>query len=126
MKTHPLAKALRLLADILESHPNTEMSNLGKVIGLTNGLDKRRVAVNLKTLHSLSKIRKKEWMKLTEDYGFNIDIKPRDSSRNILGKLLNYLDANPNAIDTLKRKAQESSEGPSALNQALDILLEDL
>jgi len=43
-----------------------------------------------------------------------------------MGKLLNYLDANPEAVDTLKRKAKETSQAPSALSRALDILLEDL
>jgi hypothetical protein len=126
MKTHSLAKTLRTLADILESYPNTELSDMSSPFWISGSLNKKQVAVNLKTLHSLSKIKKKEWVELIRDYGFNIEIKLRDSSRNIIGKLLNYLDANPNAINTLKRKAQETREEPSALTQALDTLLEDL
>jgi hypothetical protein len=126
MKTHSLAKALRLLADALEAHPNKEVSDLDTVLGVKSEIDTRQVAINLKTLHSLSKINKRDWVKLIQGYGFKIDFKPRDSSRNIMGKLLNYLDANPEAVDTLKRKAKETSETPSALSRALDILLKDL
>lgn len=126
MKTHSLAKTLRTLADILESYPNAELSDMSSPFWISGALNKKQVAVNLKTLHSLSKIKKKEWVELIRDYGFNIEIKLRDSSRNIIGKLLNYIDANPNAINTLKRKAQETREEPSALTQALDTLLEDL
>jgi hypothetical protein len=126
MKTHALAKTLRALADIFEQNPNIELSKFGKIDEKKSGLDTKQVATNLRTLHSLSKINKQEWVKLIDNYGFNIDIAPRDSSRNIIGKILNYLDANPQAIDTLKRKAKESSGNQSALNQALDILLKDL
>ena len=126
MKTHSFAKALRLLANVLEASPNMEVSELTTALGVRSEIDTRQVAINLKTLHSLSKIKKREWIKLIQDYGFKIDIKYRDSSRNIIGKLLNYLDANPNAIDTLKKKAKETSEKSSALSRALDILLEDL
>lgn len=126
MKTHSLVKALRLLADALEAYPNTEVSELGNVWGVRSESYTRQVAINLKTLHALSKIKKGDWVKLIRDYGFEIDIKARDSSRNIMGKLLNYLDANPEAVDTLKRKAKETPERPSALSRALDILLEDL
>ena len=126
MKTHALARVLKTLAVIFESGPNVEISDLGSTITDRSRLDARQVALNLNTLHSLSKINKREWTRLINEYGFRIDIQARDSSRNIIGKLLSYLDANPEAIDTLKRKAKESPDGPSALNKALDILLKDL
>jgi len=74
--------------------------------GETSGLNTKQVAINLRTLHSLSKINKQDWLKLINEYGFDLNIEPRDSSRNIIGKLLSYLDANPQAIDTLKRKVE--------------------
>ncbi|MBW1795348.1 MAG: hypothetical protein JRJ38_13120 [Deltaproteobacteria bacterium] len=126
MKTHSLAKALRKLSGILESYPNTELSNFGRLFEKELLLDKRQVAVSLKNLFSLSKISRKEWINLIDDYGFIIDIKPRDSARNIIGKLFNYLETHPEAIDILKRKSRESDGKPSALVQALDILLEDI
>lgn len=126
MKTHTFAKALRTLADSLEQYPNTELSRVGAILRGTSELDTKQVAINLRTLHSLSKINKQDWLKLIREYGFSIHIQPRDSSRNIIGKLLNYLDANPQAIDALKRKGEESPGSPSPLNRALDILLKDL
>jgi hypothetical protein len=125
MKTHAFAKGLRSLADLLEQFPNTELSGLDAILRGTSKLDTRQVAINLRTLHSLSKINKQDWVRLISEYGFNIDIQPRDSSRNIIGKLFNYLDANPQAIDVLKQKG-EASGSPSPLNRALDILLKDL
>lgn len=124
MKTHQLAKALRTLSSILEQGPNVDIEKFNSCI--KNDLSNREIAVNLKTLYSLSKINKQDWIKLIDDFGFKIDIQQRDSSRNIIGKILNYIDANPSAIDTLKIKAKESSSSPSALNKALDILLKDL
>ncbi len=126
MKIHSLAKALRTLANVFETCPNIEVKDLGSILGQSSETYSKQVALNLKTLHSLSKISKKEWVKLIQGYGFSIDLKPRDSSRDVIGKILNYLDSNPEAVDILKKKGNVPSEGPSALSQALDILLEDL
>jgi len=125
MKTHALANALRLLASALEAKPNMEITELGTIFGSKGDLDSREIAVNLRTLHGLSRIRRQEWVNLIHEYGFDIEFNARDSSRNILGKLLSYLDSNPQALDTLKRKGKEASDRPSALRQALDILLGD-
>jgi hypothetical protein len=126
MKTHALAKTLRTLADIFEQSPNIELSKFGDTPSEKSELDTKQVAINLRTLHSLSKINKQDWLRLINEYGFSINIEPRDSSRNIIGRVLSYLDANPQAIDTLKQKSKESPGSPSALNRALDILLQDL
>ena len=126
MKIHYLAKSLKEFADILYQLPDKEISELSNYFKLPNELDTRQVALNLKTLHALSKIKKQEWIKVINDYNFDIVIEARDSARNIIGKILNYLDANPSAIDTLKRKAKETKGKQSALSQALDILLTDL
>lgn len=125
MKTHTLAKALRTLADIMESIPNTELSDFS-LPKQNSQRTNDEIAVNLKTLASLSKISKKQWIDFIDDYGFSIDIKPRDSARNILGKLFNYLDANPQAVNILKTKPRKSATKSSTLMQALDVLLEDI
>ena len=124
MKTHSLARALRQLADALEAGPNIEMSKKLR-LGQLELPDSDSVAVNLETLMALSRISKTEWLKLIRDYGFEIDVRPRDASRDILGRLLAYLDSHPEAIATLRRRAHSEERGPSALTQALDVLLKD-
>jgi hypothetical protein len=126
MKTHSLAKALRSLADLLEIGPNVELTNLRLGNDNISKLDEKQVAVNLKTLFSLSKISRKEWINLISGFGFTLDITPRDSSRNIIGKLLSYLDSNPEAVELLKKKSRENRTQPSALVEALDVLLGDI
>lgn len=126
MKTHSLAKALKSLAKILEAGPNVELSKLDALHKDSQTTDPKSVALNLKTLVSLSRINKQEWITLIDDYGFDIQFNQRDSARNIMGKLLTYLDSNPEAMDVLKKKSGDNKKKPSALTTALDILLEDI
>jgi hypothetical protein len=126
MKTHNLAKALRELANVLESGPNVLLSNLSSLHKQTGGIDSETVAVNLRTLLALSRISKKEWVNLINEYGFKIRLNPRDSARDIIGKLFRHLDSHPEAVDLLKKKSQETGKEPSALIKALDVLLEDV
>lgn len=123
MKTYELAKTLRQLAKILESGQNVDINNL-VVDTECSKLNPKEVAVNLHTLLALSKIDKKQWIELISEFNFPINFEARDSARNILGKLMNYLEANPDAIDILKQKSKPSTSNKlSPLSQALDILL---
>jgi len=124
MKTHSLAKALRTFADILEAAPNTDISKFDLSSKKVKHVKTAEVTVNLRTLFSLSKISKKGWTELINDCDFPIDVDTKDSSRNIIGKLLNHLDANPEAVAMLKNRLDKSDEKPSSLLQALDVLLE--
>lgn len=126
MKTHAISKILRSLADILEKNPNVELSELDLQPKERRKMNKDQIAVNLETLHALSRIKKPDWMEMINDYGFNIDIATRDSARNIIGKLLNFLDSNPDAINKLRTRSRETLDRPSPLSQALDILLKDV
>ena len=125
MKSHSLAHALRTLADILEQGPNTELSNL-EVLNKGQFLSSEQIAVNLSTLAALSKIKKPQWIEFINNYQFDIQITTRDSSRNILGKLLTYLDKHPEAVNLIKKRSLSSKSGSNALSKAFDILLEDL
>jgi hypothetical protein len=126
MKAHNLAKVLRKLADVLESGPNVPLSDFSSFHKQVGGIDSEVVAVNLRTLLALSRINKKEWVNLINEYGYEIKLNPRDSARDVLGKLLRYLDSHPEAIDLLKKWSQEKGKEPSALSKALDVLLEDV
>ena len=127
MKTHLLAKALRNLADILESGPNVELTKSVSLGGAAEESKHDEVAVSLHTLAALSRISKKEWLDLINSFGFDIQVKPRDSARNIIGKLLNYLDADPSAASALRQRSERAKKGESSrLLQALDILMKDV
>lgn len=123
MKTHAMAKSLRILADILEATPNTEL-NKDITLNKENSLKASEVAVSLQTLLKLSKFNKKDWVRLVKEYNFNIEIKDRFSSRDIIGKILAYLDKNPEAIDKMKRKSSKERENDSPLMKALDLLVQ--
>lgn len=123
MKTHELAKALEFFASILRSGPNValEEAEVRKVGGTEN---MQEIAVNLSTLSRLSQIDKKEWLTFVEMYKIPIEIRPRDASRDIIGKLLKYLEANPQEHERIQKpKAGETSESSPELMKALSILL---
>lgn len=125
MKSHSLANALRTLADILEQGPNTEISNI-QMLNKNENLSSEQIAVNLSTLAALSKIKKFQWVEFINNYNFDIPINTRDSSRNIIGKLLTYLDKHPEAVNLIKRRSFSTKSGSSALSKAFDILLDDI
>ncbi|MNL70966.1 hypothetical protein D3C87_1960450 [compost metagenome] len=58
------------------------------------------------------------------EYDIDIEIRPRDANRDIVGKILNYLAANPMARENLlktgsKKNVSESAELANALNLLL-------
>jgi hypothetical protein len=125
MMSHDLASALLLLAKVLKAAPNVEISQLDfskrkERITTTQGL-----ALNLSTLAELSRIERQQWASLIEEYQLPIELRPRDASRDILGKLLRYLEENADAREKLKKSAtrgpvQASPEVMRALSSLLD------
>jgi hypothetical protein len=121
MNTHDLAKELRRLADALESAPRLE---LGKK---WDRLDHRRAdneGLPLNALVELSRFSKQEWLNLVVELGLEVDIRSRDASRDILGKVLKALEEQPEATERLKKSVKERrSEGSPELAKALSLLL---
>jgi hypothetical protein len=124
MKTHSAAKTLRMLANVLESLPNMELSKLANSLQNKDVDEAKQFTPSIMTLYALSKTSKQEWRKRIIEYGFPINISPRDSSRDIIGKLFKYLDNNPEAQNIMKTKVKDTKKEQSALDKALDILLE--
>ena len=81
------------------------------------------LALNLATLAALSRIDKHEWIDFIEQHRFPIEIRPRDAARDILGKLLKFLEEEPAAIEYLQHRAQSESVAPPELSRALRALL---
>lgn len=125
MKSHELAQALSVLSKLLKSGPNVELSQL-KVRELFDSHNPKDLALNLSTLVSLSSVDKQKWMELIRENGFPIEVRPRDASRDIFGKLCAYLEANPQAQDRLKANVNKTSGKSSPeLMRALATLLKD-
>ena len=129
MKTHELASALTQLAKILRAGPDIDLGDI-KILDKTVDdarLDNLTVAVGLDTLVGISQIDKQQWIALTEEYNIPINITLRDSSRNILGKLLRYLSDNPQAHeqfkDNINKKTNKAS--PELMRAFSSLLKED-
>ena len=127
MKTHELARALTLLSRILKSGPNVDLKELDlsshESIKKSGNAD---IELGLSTLVSLSRVDKQQWLSIIDDYGFPIEVRKRDASRDILGKLLRYLEKTPEARKRLADGAKEkSTQASPELLRALEVLIKD-
>ena len=126
MKTYEFANALMTLAKMLKSMPNQEFDNLvlPRQEGPAKELERSEAVVGINTLANLSKIDKKQWLNLIEEHGFDIPVRARDANRDIIGKLLRYIDKNENAKEAIQKSAEQSDSTSShELNRALSILM---
>lgn len=124
MNTYEAAKVLSSLATALRSAPNQTLEELAE--GGSRKVDTGSVDVPraLSMLVALSHFDKMQWMQVAEELRLPVDIRSRDASRDIMWKILRYLEANPEARHRLtssvtKQRTQTSPE----LAQALEFLL---
>lgn len=126
MKTHELAKQLSALSKALKILPNMNIEDLGSLGRPSRTLSDDSIAMGLTTLAALSDVDKTQWQNFILDHQMPIDVRPRDASRDILGKILTYLQANK---DARRRLANSSANRPSStspeLQRALQLLLRD-
>lgn len=127
MKTHEVAKVLFELANILRNMPNEPIEDLG--FGhLRTTVDQASVPVALRTLVALSSIDKAQWLQLIKEHNFPIETRPRDASRDIMGKLLRYLEQNRDARErlsqTVRKSRAETTTSPELL-RAFRVLLDE-
>jgi hypothetical protein len=129
MLTHELAEALRKLAAALKRGPNVDVGQISLMEDFFAPSRRPRprtedLPLALNALLSLSRFDKYEWMDLIEALGLPIQVRARDASRDILGKVLKVLEQEPGAREQLERhvKAQRASASPE-LARALSSLL---
>lgn len=132
MYTHELAEALRKLASLLKSGPNVQLGDLSDLIS-TMARDRPSpprsarpgdLPIALSALLSLSRVDKNEWLSLIQDLNLDIDIRPRDASRDIMGKVLKTLEVNPDARRRLEIRVHNKDVRASPeLARALSSLL---
>lgn len=131
MKTHELAEALTLFAMMLKRGPNIDVKDLALIDRFsTESTSSRKrskkddLPVALSALLSLSRIDKREWIELITDLGLGLEINSRDSSRDVVGKVLRLLEKDAHARNLLATRVQskQAQASPELMN-ALSSLL---
>ncbi len=128
MNTHELSRALNSLARVLRSGPRVEVDDLQEISGvkLKKDMSSKEIKIGLSHLVALSRVDKSKWIDLIKEYHFPISLRARDASRDVLGKLLRYLEQNPEARERIKRSTYEAGMKASPkLMKALDSLLRE-
>ena len=124
MNTYDAAKVLSSLATALRSAPNQSFDELAE--GGNRKVETRSVDVPraLSMLVALSHFDKMQWMQVADELKLPVDIRSRDASRDIMWKILKYLESNPEARKRLTHSPnkQRSNTSPE-LAQALELLL---
>jgi hypothetical protein len=78
----------------------------------------------LSALVSLSQFDKAQWRAVIEEYGFPVEVRAAESTRDVVGKLLKHLEQDADARKKLKQAVERSKSGISPeLMNALDFLL---
>ena len=108
---------LKELTAKLSDGPNVSLSD----VRIAKQMDD--MAVGLRMLSSLSNYSKQQWVALANEYQMKIEFNPRDSARDALGRVLRYLDANPEMVPTLGTKSKRTKVDTSELENALTKLL---
>lgn len=130
MKAHELSKALLALSRILKSGPDIDvedwsiLSKSTSPVSKSSHLKESDIPSALYTLVKLNDVSKTQWLSLINEYDIDVEIRPRDATRDIVGKILNYLAANPIARENLlktgsRKNVTESTELANALNLLL-------
>jgi hypothetical protein len=126
MRSHDLAQSLTTLARLLKSGPNVDLAQLRLKDMFGGPHSSQELALNLSTLVSLSSVDKSKWLDLIREHRFPIEVRPRDGSRDIFGKLCAYLEANPLAQEQLKASATRTNQSSPELMRALSTLMKDI
>ena len=125
MKTHELAKALRTLASLLEKSPNLMLEEVAVTSKKESNQSSNQLALSINALLSLSQVGKPQLVSFINEMRYPIEVRPAYSARDVIGKLLSYLESNVAAQEQLKVKAASSKEAQSSpeLMKALSSLL---
>ncbi|MFL6235659.1 MAG: hypothetical protein ACJ76N_21180 [Thermoanaerobaculia bacterium] len=124
MKSHELARALGVLAKILRTGPNAELDSL------TIAPEQRaevsvEAALSLTTLLDLSRFDKSEWIKLIEQHKLPISVSRKDSARNIIGKIVAYLEEHPETLEEVKQSTRRGAAASPELLKAFSSLFRE-
>ncbi|MCK6452588.1 MAG: hypothetical protein L6R19_17335 [Alphaproteobacteria bacterium] len=124
MKTHEIAKVLSSLAQVLRKGPDVELSQLLQVDRPLSRPNPSTIPMALSALTALSQFNKNQWQAIIKEYGFPIEVRVTESTRDVVGKILRHLEQDPEARRKLKQAVQRSKSdvSPELIN-ALTFLL---
>ena len=128
MKTHDLAKSLELLAEQLKNERDVDVGNVKSAFQVRNSdyTSDAFIAVNLRTLVQLSKIDKSRWKEFINEHNLPIEVKTTYSVRDLLGKILNYLEKNPQEFDNMRQRVVKKTGSTSdELDKAFEMFLSE-
>lgn len=129
MKSHDFAKQLLLMAKILKAGPDIELDSF-ETQNILHSKSKKTYVTNedipqaLNMLVGLNQVSKQQWLSLIDEFGFSVDVRPRDANRDIFGKLLKYLTDNPSERERLiGKKGKKPISASAELADALTLLM---
>lgn len=134
MKAYDLARALNHLSRVLRAGPNVEIDDIGnlsvhssptrptrpKEVTETRSSNEKGTALAL--LAEMASYNKSELIDLARQLNIPIQVRSADAVRDILGKILRYIQDNPDFRSRLVHASPETPEG-SRLAHALAILM---
>ena len=137
LSTHEFAYQLRRLAASLLSGPDIPLSQLSFSQPTSNSTGTRRKSSPVTSQNKgdvdiigaytiLFDVQKSDWIQILEKAEIPLTFRPRDASRDIIGRLFGYLRDNPDAQERLKlavRKESSSTKSNAQLANALRTLL---
>lgn len=122
MKTKEVIKTLKLLTSLLEASNKDIIEDI--FTKKANNFSHEQLIVNIDTLIKLGSIDKNQWIDFAKANSINIDVRPRDASRDVLDKILKYIEKNPDVQKIIAKKAENvSSMHSPELTNALKILM---
>lgn len=123
MMTHDLAKALNTLSRLLRAGPNVPLEQVDFSRPLNKAEIRDNAPVALAMLAGLSEYSKAEWIALIQELGLSVSIKPTDSTRDLLGRLLKHINDNQAVRDRLAEQGTKKANVSPELMRALSILM---
>lgn len=124
MKTHEFAKALRVFASLLEKAPNIRIEDV-KISSQIDKNDTNQIGLSISALVGLANVGKAQLVAFIKEMNYPISIRPADAARDVIGKILSYLEKNQTAQEQLKAHVESSKESQASpeLLKALSSLL---
>ena len=137
MKTHELAKALTQLSRVLKAGPNIEfeeLTNLSMYLSSKKPAPSSRKrpaetsdaekGAGLALLAQMSNYNKKDLIELADALHIPLEVRPADAVRDVLGKILKFINENPEVKERLAMRHNSDEPSPtSSLAKALSILM---
>lgn len=106
--------------------PIEHVKYLKKIETMASQASESDLAMNILLLYNMSQVAKRDWLSFAERNKIEINQNIRDSSRDVLGKILKFLAENPNVLKQIElrvKKSKKDSSGRQELEDTINTLL---